>query len=198
MRELGRLLAGDPLEIDITAARSTLVRQRSPLPAGALVLESSPVGAIDTIPIAMLRLEGDHLHAEAMSELRLEQTLEIVANDFGGLVELRRTEATSVDDALAARRVRRSDSTQPGIDPAERLLAREFVNERMRRWLDEPHQFLHGRTPREAVAGTGRADVARLLRQIENGAEHARRRGEPNVDVAQLRDELGLHDEVAA
>src|SRR6266511_751514 len=63
MRELGGLLAGDPLEIDITAPRAELVRQRPPLPPGALVLESSPVGAIDTIPIATLRLEGDELRA---------------------------------------------------------------------------------------------------------------------------------------
>jgi hypothetical protein len=80
----------------------------------------------------------------------------------------------------------------------QRLLAAEFVNERMRRWLDEPHQLLHGRTPREAVTGAGRADVILLLRQIENSTERARRRGETNVNVALLRDELGLHDELAA
>ena len=68
----------------------------------------------------------------------------------------------------------------------------------MRRWLDEPHPLLDGHTPREAVAGAGRAEVSRLLRQIENGAERARRRGEPAVDVTRLRGELGLGDELAA
>ena len=72
MCELGGLLAGDPLELDITAERAVLVSRRPPLPPGALVLESSPVGAIDTISIATLRLEGDELHAEAMSEQRLD------------------------------------------------------------------------------------------------------------------------------
>jgi hypothetical protein len=103
MRELGGLLPDDPLEIDITASRAPLVRQRPRLPLGAVVLESSLVGAQDTIPIATLRLEGEVLRVEAMSEQRLEQTLEIVAADFGELVTLRSRELTSVDEALAER-----------------------------------------------------------------------------------------------
>jgi hypothetical protein len=197
MRDLGGLLPDDPLELDITASRASLVLQRPPLPPGALVLESSPVGALDTISITTLRLEGDELHAEAMSEQRLEQTLEIVAADFGELVELRSREVTSVDEALAARGMG-GRSIPPRADRWEQRLAGDFVNERMRRWIDEPHQLLDGRTPREAVAGADRAEVVRLLRQIENGAERARRRGEPGVDVARLRDELGLSDELAA
>jgi SEC-C motif len=198
MRDLGGLLPDDPLEIDITAERATLVRQRPPLPPGALVLESSLVGGMDTIPIATLRLEGDELHAEAMSEERLEQTIEIVADDFGGLVELRSRDVRSVDDALAERGAGRHDPTSERLPASELLLVDDFVNERMRRWLDEPHQLLDGRTPREAVTGAERPEVVRLLRQIENGAERARRRGEPAVDVARLRDELGLSDELAA
>jgi hypothetical protein len=161
-------------------------------------MESSPVDAPDSIPIATLRLEGDELHAEAMSEQRLEQTLEIVAADFGELIELRSHDVTSVEEALAARRGGGLGSMPGRVDAAERLLAGDLMNERMRRWLDEPHQLLAGRTPREAVAGADRGEVVRLLRQIENGAERARRRGEPAVDVAPLRGELGLNDELAA
>jgi Protein of unknown function (DUF2384) len=198
MRELGGLAAGDPLEIDITAQRETLVRQRPPLPPGALVLESSPVGAIDTIPIATLRLEGGELRAEAMSEERLEQTLEIVAADLGELVELRHRYVTSVDDALAERRSRRHAPQPERVEAAELRLVGDFANERMRRWLDEPHQSLAGRTPREVAAGPDRVEVVRLLRQVENTAERARRRGDPAIDVAALRGELGLDDELAA
>jgi hypothetical protein len=35
------------------------------------------------VPIATPRLEGDELHAEAMSEERLARVIEIVAHDFG-------------------------------------------------------------------------------------------------------------------
>lgn len=201
MHELGALRPDDPVEIDITAERAALVRQRESLPPGALVLESSPVDALDTIPIATLRLEGDELHAEAMSEPRLAQALEIVAADFGDLVELRSQDVTSVEEALAARGEGRRDSrrsTPPPVDAEERRLIGNLATERMRRWLDEPHPLLDGRTPREAVVGANRAEVVRLLRQIENGAERARRRGEPAADVARLRDELGLSDELAA
>jgi hypothetical protein len=198
MRELGGLEPDDRLEMDITAQRARLVRQRPPLPPGALVLESSPVGAIDTIPIATLRLEGRELHGEAMSEERLEWMLEIVADDFGELVELRSREVSSADETLAARPAGRRDTTPERVDAAGLLFAGHFVNVRMRRWLDELHQSLGGRTPREAAVGEHRAGVVRLLRQIENGAERARRRGELGVDVARLRGELGLGDELAA
>lgn len=198
IRDLGALLPDDPVEIDITAPRANLVRQRPPLPPGALVLESSPVGALDTIPIATLRLEGDELHAEAMSERRLAQAIEIVAADFGELVELRSQGVTSVDEALAARGAGRRDSPPSRVDGRARQLIGDLATERMRKWLDEPHQLLDGRTPREAVVGAHREEVVRLLRQIENGAERTRRRGEPAVDVARLRDELGLSDELAA
>lgn len=198
MRDLGGLLLDDPLEIDITTPRATLVRQRPPLPPGALVLESSLVGALDTIPLATLRLEGDELHAGAMSERRLGETIGIVAADFGELVELRSKGATSVDEALAARDPSRGDSPPPRVDLGERRLVGYLATERMRRWLEEPHQLLDGRTSREAVAGPDRPELVRLLRQIENGAERARRRGRPAADVTPLRDELGLSEELVA
>jgi len=198
LRSLAGLGPDDPLELDITAERAMLVEERPPLPPGALVFETSPVGAIDTVPIATLRLEHGELHGEAMSERRLAQMLEIVASDFGELVGFRHREVKSVDETLAACRTGRNHAMPERVDPAELLLAGDFLNERMRCWLDEPHQFLGGRTPREAAAGADRAEVVRLLRQIENGAERARRRGEPGVDVAGLRGALGLGDELAA
>lgn len=196
MRRLGGLVAGEPLEIDITAQRSALVRQRPPLPLGAIVLESSQLGDVDRISIASLRLDGGELRAETMSEERLEQTLEIVAADFGELVELRDYDVTSLDDARAE-----DPSTGPAPAPDDVATLRvlgDLANERMRRWLDEPHQSLAGRTPREAALGPDRDEVVRLLHQLENGAERARRRGQPPIDVAGLRDELGLGDELAA
>ena len=71
------------------------------------------------------------------------------------------------------------------------------MTDRMRRWLDEPHPQLEGSTPRASVAGEDRADVIRLVRGIENGAERAARRGEPFGDVAWLREELGLESDLA-
>lgn len=67
-------------------------------------------------------------------------------------------------------------------------------NERMQRWLDEPHQSLVGRTPRDAASGSQRAEVVRLLRQIENSADRARRRGAASIDTARLSTALGLDE----
>jgi hypothetical protein len=200
LRALGGLLPDDPVELDITVSRASLLKQRPALPPGALVLESGPLDAPDTVPIAILRLEGEELHAEAMSEHRLAHAMEMIAVDLGELVDFDTRKVMSTEKALASHRDERGSSSAPPepIPDWERWLVGDLVTERMRRWLDEPHPLLDGRTPREAVAGTRRAEVIRLIRQIENGAERARRRGEPAVDAARIRDELGLSDELAA
>ncbi|MHB8470473.1 MAG: SEC-C metal-binding domain-containing protein [Gaiellaceae bacterium] len=201
LRDLGGLLPDEPVELDITVPRSSLLEQRSPLPPGAHVLEAGPVDAPETAPIAALRLEGRQLHAEAISEERIAYAIELVTEDLGELVEFREWKVTSVDDALAAQRAGRPRSLRSLRDPldgGERRLVGDLVTERMRRWLDEPHQLLDGRTPRDVAAGPDRAEVVRLIRQLENGAERARRRGEPAADVARIRDELDLGDELAA
>jgi hypothetical protein len=156
---------------------------------------------MDSIPIASLRLEGARLHVEAHSEPRLDSAIEIVEDDLGDLVEFLEWNAKSVDEALKAHpttRRRSMRTSRRSVDGAERLLLDELSTERMRKWLDEPNQHLDGRTPREAAIGKDRTEVVRLLRQLENGAERARLRGDPAVDVAPLRDELGLHDDLAA
>jgi hypothetical protein len=201
LRGLGDLLPDEAVELDITVPRASLVEERPVLPPGALVLEASPVDAPKTVPIASLRLEGGQLHAEAISEERIAHAIELVAQDFGELVEFRHWNLTSVDEALAANRPARRRSLRAfreSLDGSERRVVGDLMTERMRRWLDEPHPLLDGCTPREAASGSGRADVVRLIRQLENGAERARRRGEPAADVARLRDELGLSDELAA
>ncbi len=201
LRGLGDLLPDEPLELDITAPRASLVEQRTVLPPGAIVLEASPVDAPETVPIASLRLEGGQLHAEAISEERIAYAIELISEDFGELVEFDEWNLTSADEALAAQSPDRGRSWQPfreSPDGSEHLLIAEFATQRMRTWLDEPHPALDGRTPREAAAGAGRDEVVRLIRQLENSAERSRRRGEPTADVARLRDELDLGNELAA
>ena len=191
----------EPLRVDITVARDVLVRNRPPLPRGAIVLEASPIDDLDKVPVATVRLEAAGLRAEAISEERLEHVVEIVAQDFGDLAELTGREVVPVGEALEERRSasERPAALPPGLTPAdERRLVGSFMTERMRRWLDEPDPQLDGSTPRAAVAGDDRAEVIRLVRRIENGVERARRRGEPFAEVAWIRGELGLEAELAA
>jgi len=197
LRELGGLRPGDPVEIDITASRASLSEDRPELPLGAQLIETTVVGAPDTISIATIRLEGNHLHAEAMSEERIARAIDAVEIDLGALVEFRGWDITSVDDALAERRGGRSGArmtSRKRVPRAEREIVGEFATARMRSWIGEPHPALDGRTPRQALSGPARADVVRLVRQLENIAERARRNGEPAPDIAQIRRDLALDD----
>lgn len=201
LRALGRLAPGEPLEIDITVARDVLVASRRELPRGAIVLEASPIDDPDSIPIASLRLEEAHLSVDAMSEERLDRAIEIVTLDFGDLAELSAREVVPIEQALEDRGSQPEQLAAPPLDltPAgERRLLEGAMTDRMRRWLDEPHPLLGDRTPREAVAGAHRDEVIQLVRGLENGAERARRRGEPFAEVDWIRQELGIADELAA
>lgn len=198
LRELGGLLPGEPIELACTASRDALVAERRPLPRGAVVVDATVPGELDRVSIATVRLDGDELSVEAISEERLEDAVDDLEADLGDLVELVSVEVKTVEEALAERRDT-GQETGPEI-PASvaRALADRFLDDHMRRWLDEPNQMLDGLTPRQAVAGPAREQLLRLLRQVENSAERARRDGEPAVDIAMLHDELGLTDRLAA
>jgi hypothetical protein len=201
MRALGRLRPGEPLEIDITVPREVLVRDRPELPRGAIVLEAGPIDDPDSVPIATLRLEAVRLSVEAMSEERLDRAIEIVALDFGDLAELSAREVVPIEQRLDERG---SEAELPAAPLTEFSPADEWrllvgaMTDRMRRWLDDPHPLLGDRTPREAVKGERRAEVIGLVRGIENGAERARRSGQPFAEVSWIREELELADDLAA
>ncbi len=201
LRVLGGLAVGEPLEIEITVPRAALVQNRPALPEGALVFESGFVGDRENVPVASLRLEGAQLRVEAMSEERLERAIEIVGIDFGDNVEL-----TGRDLVPIEQRLEEYEPEPPSADPAptypepaeaQRLLE-GAMTDHMGAWLDEPNPQLGGQTPREAAEGARREEVIRLVRGIENHADRARRRGEPAAEVAWLRGELAIEDDLAA
>jgi hypothetical protein len=202
VRALGRLEPREELVIDITVARDVLIRDRGELPPGALVLEVAADGALDSVSIATLRVDGDRLELEAMSEERLQRALEIVEGDLGDLVDLLETNVVPIEQQLAERRAATPDehaAAGSGLDEeTERQLLEGFMTDRMRRWVDDPHPQLDGVTPRQAASGPRRAEVVRLVRGIENGAAKARRRGEPSADVSWLPRELGIEEQLAA
>ncbi|MGI8632037.1 MAG: SEC-C domain-containing protein [Solirubrobacterales bacterium] len=201
LRALGGLRPAEPIEIDITVPREVLVKDRRKLPPRAIVLEGGPLDDPDSVPVATVRLERAQLHVEAMSEERLERAIELIDADFGDLAELYERELVPIEQRLEERRSapRRAEPVSHDLAPAdERRLLGGVMTDRMRKWLDESHPLLDGRTPREAAAGERRAEVIQLVRGIENGAERARRRGQPFADVAWIRSELGVGDELAA
>jgi hypothetical protein len=186
-------------ETEITVRREALLEDRPELPPGALVLESGPLGELDRVPIASARIEGRELIVEAMSEWRLEFAADVLEDDLGDLIVLDDWQVTPLEEAFeAARKIGAPRERPPIPRELEEQLVGGALTERMLAWLDEPNPGLGEQTPRQAFVGPRRADVVSLLRSIENGAERSRRRGEPAVDVALLREQLGLPDDLAA
>ena len=201
VRRLARLGPRDEPVIDITVARDTLIRERERLPRGALILEAAVEGDLASVPIATLHVDGDGLVLEAMSEERLQRAAEIVRNDFGDLVQSPEMNVVPIEQRLAERSAAAPDEdAAAGIGlsaEVEHQLLKGFLTDWMRRWVDDPNFQLDGLTPRQAASGASRVEVVRIVRQIENGVERARRRGEPSADVSWLRRELGIEGQLA-
>jgi hypothetical protein len=175
----------------LTADRKELLARRPPLPPNALYFESSYAGFPDRIGTGTFVLAGCDLRFDAISEQRLEHALELVSRRLAGNAELLEREIAPLDLDRTKR--------QQAIGPAEEDdLAASYLEQYLRRWLDEPLERLDGVTPR-AAAGIPklRAVLELLLRAIENRAEHARRAGAAWPDVGWLWDELDLPTQLA-
>jgi hypothetical protein len=146
----------------------------------------------DRIGIGTFVLDGCELRFDAISEQRVTHALELVANRLLGNAEFLDREVAPFDLDTAERR--------QALEPAEAdILAADYLEEYLRRRLDEPLERLEGNTPR-AAAGIPklRAELELLLRAIENRADHARRSGAAWPDVSWLWHELDLRAQLAA
>jgi hypothetical protein len=176
----------------LTGDRAELLARRPPLPSNALFFESSYAGFPDRIGIGTFVLDGCELRFDAISEQRLEHALELVSRRLAGNAELLEREIAPLD-------LDRPEQ-QGRLGPSEEdVHAAGYLDEYLRRWLDEPLAHLDGATPRAAASIPKlRGDLEFLLRAIENRAEHARRAGAAWPDVTWLWDELDLSSQLAA
>lgn len=175
----------------LTGDRAELVARRPPLPPIALFFENSYAGFPDRIGIGTFVLAGSELRFDAISEQRLEHAIELVASRLTGNAELLERGVAPFDfDRPERRRALHPDE--------EDVLAGHYLEQYLRRWLDEPLERLDGMTPRAAARiPTLRGDLELLLRAIENRADHARRAGAAWPDVGWLWHELGLTAQLA-
>jgi hypothetical protein len=176
----------------LTADRAELLARRPPLPPNALFLESSYEGLPDRIGIGTFVLTDSELRFDAISERRLECAIELVTNRLAGNAELLESDIATIDLDGTERAKERGPSNTD-------VLPAQYLEEHLRRWLDEPLAYLEGLTPRTA-AGVPRlrGEVELMLRAIENRAARAHRAGAAWPDAAWLRDELGLASRLAA
>lgn len=176
----------------LTGARVELPARRPPLPPNALFFESSYAGFPDRIGLGTFVLAGYELRFDAISEPRLEHAIELVSDRLAGNAQLLEREIALLD-------LDRTEHAEALALAEADVLASEYLEQYLRRWLDEPLARLEGLTPR---AATGiprlRGELELLVRAIENRAEHARRAGAAWPDVGWLWDELGLTSRLAA
>lgn len=176
----------------LTGDRAELLARRPPLPPNALFFESSYEGFPDRIGIGTFVLAGCELRFDAISAARLEHAIELVSDRLAGNARVLERDVAHFD-------LTRSEHAEV-VAPAEPDVdASEYLEQYLRRWLDEPLARLDGLTPRTAVSVPRlRGELELLVRAIENRAAHARRSGAAWPDVGWLWDELGLPPLLAA
>ena len=138
----------------LTGDRAEQLARRPPLPPNALFFESSYEGFPDRIGLGTFVLGGSELRFDAISEQRLAHALDLVASRLAGNAKLLEREVAP----LALDRHERRQALQRG---EEAVLASSYLEEYLRRWLDEPLERLDGLTPRAAAA------VPKLRGQLE-------------------------------
>ena len=176
----------------LTGDRAELLARRPPLPPNALFFESSYAGFPDRIGTGTFVLAGRELQFDAISEERLECAIKLVASRLEGNARL-------LDREIAPFDLDRTERKH-ALGPAEEdVQAAGYLDQYLRRWLDEPLERLDGATPRAAASIPKlRNELELLLRAIENRAEHARRAGGAWPEVGWLWDELDLTSQLAA
>jgi len=122
-------------------------------PPGALHVESSFDGLPGRIGIGTFDLCGRELRFDALSEARLERAIDLVSVLLAGNAELIHREIAPID----LHRPARADASAVAEADA---LGSGYLEEYLRRWLDEPLARLEGATPRPRQAS--RSFAARL------------------------------------
>jgi SEC-C motif len=173
----------------LTGDRAELLAQRPP---NAVFFESSYEGFPDRIGIGTFVLAEGELRFDAISEPRLECAIKLVSDRLAGNAELLERDVAPLD-------LDRTERAESGATSDTDMLARERLEQYLRRWLDEPLASIEGLTPR-AAAGVPplRGELELMVRAIENRAARARRAGGTWPDVGWLREELGLTSRLAA
>jgi hypothetical protein len=147
--------------------------------------------------LGRLALTERRLTLETQSRERAARGRALLEALLPGGLRHRASSEQSLESALADRRTGPRRTSRPAEDELTPELQQEIVGamyeRHYRAWMDEPVPALGGRTPRHAARlKTVLPVVVDLVKGIENQMDHARRNGEPWIDVSWLRSELGL------
>jgi hypothetical protein len=141
-----------------------------------------------------IHMAGGELTLECNSRQRLARGKALLRDLAGGHLRHLDDAFTPWQSAMSGQKGPSSPPKPSSLPPeVERELVEKVLAEHYRKWLDMPLPALEGKTPREAVkTAKGRAQVADLLKMLENGEEYRRRDGLASYDVSKLKKELGV------
>ncbi|MGB6522041.1 MAG: SEC-C metal-binding domain-containing protein [Candidatus Cybelea sp.] len=147
---------------------------------------------------AHLRLDGNLLIVETLSERRAAAARSLIEQRCGAAVAFRRMERKTPEDAVAAHRA--TSKLEPGGKDADELPAdvqaailAPLQERHYREWTDVPLPALSGKTPREATRfRLLRAVLVGLLKDFSAESERERQAGRPAYDFSWMWGELGI------
>ena len=178
-----------------TVERAQAIARRRSLPKGAVCLERSLTALPGRVCVGTFVVTDEELSFTAMSETRLNGAIELVEERLGDLATLRDRVVAPVERSLPPQRDAEPARRElpRGLTAARaRDMERQMVTDHFTRWVDEPLETLGGRTPRQAAKDDRSDELERLLREIENRADRARRTGvawpECELDSRRARD----------
>ena len=147
-----------------------------------------PAAPIGRRILATLTLTPETLEIETISEQRLNRCRRRLERLLGERIQLLRTEAKSMQQALAEGR----PQEEPVVLPPEAMA--DLEQQMLRHWIDESIPALDGMTPREAVQTPGgRQKVLDLLAYIERQqSSHPAPPGMFTPDYNKVKAMLGL------
>ena len=146
--------------------------------------------------LGSLRMTDKELIFESNSRQRHERGESLLAGLVGGHVRHLRDEFTTQKEMK--RRAKESPRT---TEPSGSELPEDVRNEILAQigekfyveWLDTSVPALGGLTPRQAAkTAKGRLQLEELLKSVENTEDRKRQRGEPHIEPARMRADLGL------
>jgi hypothetical protein len=165
-------------------------------------LKSSKKGSPGATTVAVLRLAGTTLIAEVNSAKRAARIRREIAKRLGEEAVLMKTESVPFEAAMKqaeAKAGKRKPGTESEHDqimresPEARAFMKEWHDRHWASWPDVPLPALQGKTPRQAAKDRiGRELLESLFLDFEARNVHLNDVTE-RVDVAKLRQELGLN-----
>ncbi len=146
--------------------------------------------------LGRIRIADGELIFECNSRQRHERGERLIADLAGADVHHLRDEFTTQKEMKRRAKESPRESEDAGAEvPVEmrnEILAK-FGEEHYVKWLDTSVPALGGKTPRQAArTAKGRRQLEEVLKSFENMEDWKRQRGEPFIETARVRADLGL------